>query len=178
MKKANVFLTVMLVAVSTLGFSQGFESDPVFRVRIHPDRAPAVAGEELRLAIEVSIDSGWHINSDNPGDEFSLPTEVEFELPEGWLVAGPGRRHLLVGIKRTRQQQRGQRQRQHDEPAEKRDERDEPCDERAQQRRPYQDLEIEQWIVRSHVEQADDDAALGRLDDFVSLSGRVGYVAQ
>ena len=86
MKKANVILVVRLLAASTLGFSQGFESEPVFGVRIHPDRAPAVAGEELRVAIEVSIDSGWHINSDSPGDEFSLPTEVEFELPEGWLA--------------------------------------------------------------------------------------------
>jgi thiol:disulfide interchange protein DsbD len=86
MKKTSVFLAVMLAAVSTLGFSQGFESEPVFQVRIYPDRAPAVVGEELRLAIEVSIDSGWHINSDDPGDEFSLPTEVEFELPEGWLA--------------------------------------------------------------------------------------------
>jgi len=85
MKKTNVVLVVMLLAVSTLGSSQGFDSEPVFQVRIHPDRAPAVAGEELRLAIEISIDSGWHINSDNPGDEFSLPTEVDFQLPEGWL---------------------------------------------------------------------------------------------
>jgi thiol:disulfide interchange protein DsbD len=62
------------------------ESEPVFQVKLLPDRSPLVAGEELRLAVRLNISDGWHINSDEPGDEFSLPTEVEFILPEGWPV--------------------------------------------------------------------------------------------
>ena len=65
---------------------QGLDTDPVFRVRLLTDRSPLVAGDELRLAVTLSINRGWHVNSDDPGDEFSLPTTVEFILPDGWPV--------------------------------------------------------------------------------------------
>ena len=42
----------------------------------------------FRLAVEISVERGWHVNSDEPGDEFSLPTEVEFELPDGIYLVG------------------------------------------------------------------------------------------
>ncbi len=65
----------------------------MFKVSLVTDRAPAVAGGDLRLAVEISVDPGWHVNTDDPGDEFSWPTTVEFELPDGWLnpiVSFPG----------------------------------------------------------------------------------------
>ena len=82
--------TVLLVALSLfatgLADAQGFDAEPVFRVQLVPDRDPVVAGSELRLAVELSVDPGWHVNSNDPGDEFSWPTTVEFKLPEGWLA--------------------------------------------------------------------------------------------
>jgi thiol:disulfide interchange protein DsbD len=87
MMKKHVMIAVVLVGfASGLVCAQGFDSEPVFKVRLLPDRSPAVAGEELRLAVELTVDRGWHVNSDDPGDEFSLPTTVEFMLPEGWLA--------------------------------------------------------------------------------------------
>jgi len=92
--KKHVMIAALLVGfASAVVFAQGFDSEPVFKVRLLPDRSPAVAGEELRLAVELTVDRGWHVNSDDPGDEFSLPTTVEFLLPEGWLapvVSFPG----------------------------------------------------------------------------------------
>ncbi len=87
----QMITTLTLVSAMVLGmaghaFAQGFDSEPVFKVRLLPDRDPLVAGEELHLAISIAINRGWHINSDDPGDEFSLPTTVEFRLPEGWPV--------------------------------------------------------------------------------------------
>jgi len=32
------------------------------------------------------VDRGWHVNSDDPGDEFSMATTVEWQLPDGWSV--------------------------------------------------------------------------------------------
>ena len=83
--------TVVLAAILTMcgvGFTaaQGLDSEPVFQVQLMPDRTPAVAGDELRLIVEITVDRGWHVNSDDPGDEFSLPTEVDFRLPDGWLA--------------------------------------------------------------------------------------------
>ena len=83
MKRITLLTLLTLFAVGPL-FAQGFDSEPVFQVRLATDREPLVAGDELRLAVALTINRGWHVNSDNPGDEFSLPTEVEFLLPEGW----------------------------------------------------------------------------------------------
>jgi thiol:disulfide interchange protein DsbD len=86
MKRAIMLAAVLTVCGVGSAIAQGFDSEPVFQVRLLPDRVPAVAGEELRLIVEITVDRGWHVNSDNPGDEFSLPTEVVFRLPEGWLA--------------------------------------------------------------------------------------------
>ncbi len=85
MKRRLFFALILSLAGAISGAAQGFEAEPVFTVQILPDREPVIAGEELRLAVVVEIETGWHINSNSPGDDFSLPTEVEFGLPEGWL---------------------------------------------------------------------------------------------
>jgi thiol:disulfide interchange protein DsbD len=86
-KRSIVWLTVAVaLAASSLG-AQVMRPDPVFGARLMVDRDPVVAGDDLRLAVAVAIDRGWHVNSDEPGDEFSLPTTVQWTLPEGWVVA-------------------------------------------------------------------------------------------
>ena len=75
----------ILVCLAALGASaQGFNGDPVFTVALAPDQSPVVAGDVLQLAAVVTVEAGWHINSDNPGDEFSMPTTVGWSMPEGW----------------------------------------------------------------------------------------------
>ena len=85
MKRLIVCAAVLMFVAVGFGSAQDFESEPVFKVTLVTDRAPAVAGGDLRLAVEISVDPGWHVNTDDPGDEFSWPTTVEFELPDGWL---------------------------------------------------------------------------------------------
>lgn len=46
-----------------------------------------VGGGELRTAVRLVIDAGWHVYWLNPG-EAGLPVTVEWDLPEGW-VCGP-----------------------------------------------------------------------------------------
>ena len=88
----------MAAAVTLCG--QGLGGEPVFEAAIKPDRAPLVAGEPYRLAVEITVDSGWHINSNAPGDEFLVPTAVTWELPTGWsqptVVFPPGERLRLA----------------------------------------------------------------------------------
>ena len=93
MKRLIVCAAVLMFVAVGFGSAQDFDSEPVFKVSLVTDRAPAVAGGDLRLAVEISVDPGWHVNTDDPGDEFSWPTTVEFELPDGWLnpiVSYPG----------------------------------------------------------------------------------------
>jgi len=86
MKNTIVLFMLLTICAAGPAAGQGFDTDPVFEVRLVPDRTPLVAGNELRLAVSVTINRGWHVNSNDPGDEFSLPTTVEFILPEGWPV--------------------------------------------------------------------------------------------
>jgi thiol:disulfide interchange protein DsbD len=81
----KIFLLAALVWIVALVVSaQGFNAEPVFTVQLVPDRSPVVAGDVLQLAAIVTVETGWHINSDDPGDEFSMPTTVAWRVPEGW----------------------------------------------------------------------------------------------
>jgi len=42
-----------------------------------------VQGESVQLALEINISGKWHINSDEPLEDFLIPTEVTFDAPEG-----------------------------------------------------------------------------------------------
>lgn len=64
--------------------AQDFGVEPVFDVQLLPDRTPLVAGEPYRLAVVVTIEDGWHVNSQDPGDRFAVPTTLQWRLPEGW----------------------------------------------------------------------------------------------
>ncbi len=59
-------------------------------------------GETARVAIEIAIADGWHINSNEPGLEFLIPTTVTLQLPEGAVVEAvrypqPAVRRLRLG---------------------------------------------------------------------------------
>jgi thiol:disulfide interchange protein DsbD len=84
MRRFAVLLLIVATIVPTVAWAQGLRPEPVFGVKLAVDREPAVAGDALGLAIVVTIDRGWHVNSDDPGDEFSMPTTVQWKLPEGW----------------------------------------------------------------------------------------------
>lgn len=83
----TVVCVVSLIAVVTIAITagaQGFRPEPVFGIDLKADQTPVVAGGVLRLAVVVDIDEGWHINTEDPGDEFMAPTSLEWQLPEGW----------------------------------------------------------------------------------------------
>lgn len=56
--------------------------------------------------VEVRVAEGWHIYADKPGDEFAIPTKLEWKLPKGFTAAptvfpapspGPGGAKVLSG---------------------------------------------------------------------------------
>ncbi len=81
MKTRQLLPAIVICLAAATTAVQGFDSEPVFTVELLPDRQPAVAGEFIQLAAVVKVDPGWHINSDSPGDEFSMPTTVAIERP-------------------------------------------------------------------------------------------------
>ena len=85
---AVVAAVIAVVMIAMSAGAQGFRPEPVFTVDLLADRSPVVAGDNLRLAVVIKIDEGWHINTDDPGDEFMVPTSVEWQIPEGWPEVG------------------------------------------------------------------------------------------
>jgi DsbC/DsbD-like thiol-disulfide interchange protein len=56
--------------------------------------------------VHVKVADGWHIYADKPGDEFAIPTKLEWTLPKGFTsvstvfpepVSGPGGAKVLTG---------------------------------------------------------------------------------
>ncbi len=41
-------------------------------------------GSTVRLAARVKVDKGWHVNSNTPSFDWLIPTELHYELPEGF----------------------------------------------------------------------------------------------
>ena len=59
------------------------EDEPIVTPELLFSLSKAYPGSELKAALVLNIKEGWHINSDNPEDEFLIPTRVNFDVPEG-----------------------------------------------------------------------------------------------
>lgn len=48
------------------------------------DRTAYEPGETARVAAKVTVEEGWHVNSNTPTFEYLIPTKLDLELPAGW----------------------------------------------------------------------------------------------
>ncbi len=103
--KARLVLLLLAVALVAANLpAQGFGSTPVFHLSLVADRTPLTAGGSYRLALKVSIDPGWHINSNAPGSTFAVPTTLVWKLPGGWAapsVSWPPAQHVRFSFSAT-----------------------------------------------------------------------------
>ncbi|HVR98773.1 MAG TPA: protein-disulfide reductase DsbD domain-containing protein, partial [Thermoanaerobaculia bacterium] len=53
-------------------------------VALHTDRTSYEAGSTARVAALMTIEPGWHVNSDKPTFDYLIPTALDLELPPGW----------------------------------------------------------------------------------------------
>ncbi|MEM8993556.1 MAG: thioredoxin family protein [Acidobacteriota bacterium] len=49
------------------------------------DRASYAPGEPVRVLALVEVERGWHVNSNQPAQDYLIPTELELVLPENYL---------------------------------------------------------------------------------------------
>ncbi|MGC9056653.1 MAG: protein-disulfide reductase DsbD N-terminal domain-containing protein [Candidatus Saccharicenans sp.] len=68
-----------LKAESTEQNSQPELSQPIVTVKPIPPEGPILPGQTFDLILELAIASGYHINSDKPGDELLVATSVELK---------------------------------------------------------------------------------------------------
>jgi suppressor for copper-sensitivity B len=48
------------------------------------DRTAYEPGETARIAAKVTVEEGWHVNSNTPTFDYLIPTKLNLELPAGW----------------------------------------------------------------------------------------------
>jgi thiol:disulfide interchange protein len=76
---------VMALCAPLAAWAQGgptrIELTPVYETEAtHP-------GARYRMAVDVQLDEGYHVNSEAPLDPFLIPTELHIAQPEGFTVA-------------------------------------------------------------------------------------------
>jgi suppressor for copper-sensitivity B len=61
-----------------------FQREEKAKVELLAHRDAYAPGTTLRLATMVTVEAGWHINSEKPTLDYLIPTEINLLLPEGW----------------------------------------------------------------------------------------------
>lgn len=61
-------------------------SAPLLSVKVLTETDAAHAGSSLRVAIQVTVSEGWHINAHEPLDDYMIPTQLVFRPEKGVTV--------------------------------------------------------------------------------------------
>jgi len=72
---------VLLLTIFT--FSQELPTSQLIQAQGLASLDKVYPGSSFELAIVVDVALGWHINSNNPLDEFLVPSELVFDEKEG-----------------------------------------------------------------------------------------------
>ena len=82
MKRSISFLAVFLlifVLSNSSAFAQlGGNIKPV-HIQLYQSFDKVSPGSEFKIAVKVNVDSGWHINSDKPNEDFLIPSQISID---------------------------------------------------------------------------------------------------
>jgi thioredoxin:protein disulfide reductase len=94
MRLARLVLAAVCAAAGTPAFAE-----VVFSAQGAWQPAPPAAGESAQVVVTISVERGWHVNSNTPLEDFLIPTEVRLALPPGWTADPPVYpQHRLVNL--------------------------------------------------------------------------------
>ncbi len=80
MKKNTILFLLSFLLTSTQAFSQLGMQEDLIKIKTYQSFDKVFTGSEFKIAIEIDVEEGWHINSHKPYDDYLIPTEVV--LPE------------------------------------------------------------------------------------------------
>ncbi len=85
-KRIILFASVLLlVGFTQSNFAQIFKS--VVSIKAYNSLNQVYAGSEFKLAVKADINSGWHINSDKPHEDFLIPSKVTIDSSNGFILS-------------------------------------------------------------------------------------------
>lgn len=81
-------LTLFFAVLSGPAGAQSNPFDPnKAKLVLEADRTSYAPGGAVTLIAAITVESGWHVNSDKPTFEYLIPTQLAIELPTGWAPA-------------------------------------------------------------------------------------------
>ena len=77
MLKKILFPFLVLTAISFVNTSAQFDQNKeVVKIKLESSQKKAARNSLLKVALKVSIEKGWHINSNKPHEDFLISTKV------------------------------------------------------------------------------------------------------
>ena len=86
-RRAKLLLTLALLVAAGIGPAAALDPVEKASYEVLTDRTAYQPGETARIAVRLSIESGWHVNSNPATFDWLIPTTVTIEPPEGWPEA-------------------------------------------------------------------------------------------
>ncbi len=80
---------VMVAALILLAAGPAAAASPVFSASAAWEGASPAPGGTAALRVDITVQTGWHVNSNTPLDPYLIPTSVRVELPAGWETDPP-----------------------------------------------------------------------------------------
>lgn len=80
MKKNTILFLLSFLLTSTQAFSLLGMQEDLIKIKTYQSFDKVFTASEFKIAIEIDVEEGWHINSHKPYDDYLIPTEVV--LPE------------------------------------------------------------------------------------------------
>jgi len=83
MQKIRLLLIVFFIAT---GLFAQFGNQNYVKLTIPNDTIKTIAGESFEIIINVSVDDGWHINSDKPKEDFLIATSLDLNNAQDFEI--------------------------------------------------------------------------------------------
>ena len=77
-----IFISIVLLYAGPGNQPTG-EREEIVRARLIAPTEELIKQESSSILVEINILEGWHINSDQPLEDFLIPTEIRFEESDG-----------------------------------------------------------------------------------------------
>lgn len=77
MLKKILFPLLVLAVISFTNSSAQFDQNQkIVKIKLENGQKKVQRNSQLKIAVKVSVENGWHINSDKPHEDFLIPTKV------------------------------------------------------------------------------------------------------
>jgi thiol:disulfide interchange protein DsbD len=84
MIKLTIKFAIISLVLTSISFAQFGQKTDQVKIKSYSSLDKFYAGSENKIAVKVTIENGWHINSNKPYEDFLIPTEITIDKSDGF----------------------------------------------------------------------------------------------